>query len=155
MVTTGDTPYSLWFGQKPDLTHLRIFGSPAYSVLPLKTIHNKLKPRATLMCFVGYGDRFGVKAYHLYDANGRSFHFSRAASSSMKAVYPQHLMRRQSCLHPGKPRHTISVSKLQFSKRCHPSTNPPCTLILKQHSRQPHTWPPPMQLTSTRAMHHL
>lgn len=29
------------------------------------------------MCFVGYGDRFGVKAYCLYDANGRLFHFSR------------------------------------------------------------------------------
>lgn len=34
VVAAGYTPYSLWFGHQPDLTHLRIFGSPAYSILP-------------------------------------------------------------------------------------------------------------------------
>lgn len=62
------TPYELWHGTKPDVTHLRIFGCPAYAFVP-KEKRSKLDAKALKMTFVGYGDRFGVKAYRLYQAH--------------------------------------------------------------------------------------
>ena len=60
------TPYFQWFGKVPNLRHLRIFGCPAYTVQPLD-IRQKFDATSSRMVFVGYGDRFGVKAYILYD----------------------------------------------------------------------------------------
>ncbi|MCO5562671.1 hypothetical protein L7F22_016299 [Adiantum nelumboides] len=60
------TPYFHWFGKIPNLQHLRVFGCPAYPVSAL-ALRQKFDATSTRMVFVGYGDRFGVKAYRLYD----------------------------------------------------------------------------------------
>lgn len=75
---SNSTPYSLWHGNTPDLTHLHIFGSPAYAITPLEQHRSKLDPRASRLVFVGYGDRFGVKAYRLFNPNKRNFQFNRS-----------------------------------------------------------------------------
>ncbi|MCO5586748.1 hypothetical protein L7F22_040690 [Adiantum nelumboides] len=71
------TPYFHWFGKVPNLEHVRVFGCSAYEVQPLAT-RQKFDPTSIRMVFVGYGDRFGVKAYRLYDPIQRKFYFARS-----------------------------------------------------------------------------
>ena len=58
------TPHQLWFGTKPDISHLRVFGSLAYAHIP-DELRRKLDPKAEVMVFVGYSRQ--SKAYRLYD----------------------------------------------------------------------------------------
>ena len=74
---SSQTPFKKWSGIKPDLSHLKIFGSTAYLYVPNAT-RNKLEDRATKQIFVGYGDRFGKKGYHLYNPITCKFQFSRS-----------------------------------------------------------------------------
>ncbi|KAI5058747.1 hypothetical protein GOP47_0026917 [Adiantum capillus-veneris] len=71
------TPYFHWFGKIPNLQHLRVFGCVAYLVKVVANRH-KLDTHSTRMVFVGYANRFGVKAYRLYDPQQRNFHFSHS-----------------------------------------------------------------------------
>ncbi|MCO5577018.1 hypothetical protein L7F22_030840 [Adiantum nelumboides] len=73
----NQTPYFRWFGHKPDLSDTRIFGCDAYAV-STDPHRGKLDHKAISTIFVGYGERFGHKAYHLYDPIGRRFLFSRS-----------------------------------------------------------------------------
>ena len=52
-VKSQATPYEMWFSVKPDLKHLRIFGSEAYVNTPKQHL-TKLEARAKKMIFVGY-----------------------------------------------------------------------------------------------------
>ncbi|KAG1675148.1 hypothetical protein FOA52_003371 [Chlamydomonas sp. UWO 241] len=58
---TGDTPYRLFTGEDPDLSNIRVFGSPAWVYGFPK---NKLAPRAIKGIFVGYEP--GTPAYRIY-----------------------------------------------------------------------------------------
>ncbi|MCO5574001.1 hypothetical protein L7F22_027779 [Adiantum nelumboides] len=73
----NQTPYCRWFGHKPDLSHTRIFGCDAYTVSS-DPHRGKLDHKAISTIFVGYGERFGHKAYRLYDPIGRRFPFRRS-----------------------------------------------------------------------------
>lgn len=48
------TPYELWFGEKPDVSHLRVFGSPAYVHVPSAKQKHKFSRRSHKCVFVGY-----------------------------------------------------------------------------------------------------
>ena len=71
------TPYSLWFKHKPNLGHLRVFGSIAYSHVPADK-RKKLDPHTRKCIFTGYGESSGVKAYKLFDPHTRKFFYSRS-----------------------------------------------------------------------------
>ena len=45
------TPQEMWLGRKPSLSHIYIWGCPAYI---LNTISSKLEPRSELCYFIGY-----------------------------------------------------------------------------------------------------
>ena len=60
----GMTPFERWFGRKPSLSQLRIFGCDAYAHIA-KEKRRKLDPKSKLCVFVGYGNY--VKGYRLYD----------------------------------------------------------------------------------------
>ena len=47
------TPYERWYGKKPDLTNLRVFGCISYAYVP-DAIRQKLDKKAEKMRFVGY-----------------------------------------------------------------------------------------------------
>lgn len=47
------TPYELWWGRKPDLKHLRVFGSEAYVHIP-DSKRTKMDSKAKKLVFVGY-----------------------------------------------------------------------------------------------------
>ena len=59
------TPTELWSGNKPDISHLRVFGCQAW-VHILKKRRHKLRPKSREMIFIGYEP--GSKGYQFWDA---------------------------------------------------------------------------------------
>ena len=60
---TTITPYEAWTGHKPNVGHMRIFGSLAYAFVPPQQRH-KLQDKATKCIFVGYSKE--SKGYRLF-----------------------------------------------------------------------------------------
>lgn len=58
------TPAELWYGTKPDVSHLRIFGSPCYNLIPSNN-RKKLGPRSVKCIMMGYTSSIG--SYRLWD----------------------------------------------------------------------------------------
>ncbi|KMQ86807.1 retrovirus-related pol polyprotein from transposon tnt 1-94 [Lasius niger] len=47
------TPYNEWYGKKPDVSHLRVFGAKAFVHIP-NSFRRKMDPKAKKTVFVGY-----------------------------------------------------------------------------------------------------
>lgn len=60
----GKTPYELWWGRKPDLSHLRVFGSEAFVHVP-DTKRKKMDSKARKLTFIGYA--IEQKGYRFVD----------------------------------------------------------------------------------------
>lgn len=58
------TPFEMWMGRKPDISHLRIFGSPVMVHVP-KEKRKKFDKKANKMFLVGYSEN--TKGYRLFD----------------------------------------------------------------------------------------
>ena len=63
----------LWSGQKPNISHLRVFGCLAW-VHILKKRRHKLQPKSKAMIFIGYEP--GSKGYQFWDAAHQCFEIS-------------------------------------------------------------------------------
>ena len=61
------TPYERWYGEKPDISALRVFGCMAYALVP-DSERKKLDKKAVKMRFIGY---CGRKGYRLLDEHRR------------------------------------------------------------------------------------
>lgn len=61
---TDKTPAEIWFKTKPDLSHVRVFGSICYNHVP-KDKRSKLEPKATKCIMLGYG--LSPSTYRLWD----------------------------------------------------------------------------------------
>ena len=70
----GATPHQAWYGQKPRVEHLRVFGSAAYIHIP-KDERGKLDPKAKKCVLLGYGNV--RKGYRVYDHSSRKVFYSR------------------------------------------------------------------------------
>mgnify|MGYP002775250692 FL=1 len=84
-----NTPYAIWYGHKPHLGHLRVFGCIAYSHIPQEK-RRKLDPHARKCIFTGYGEASGVKAYRLFDLHTRKFLFSRSVTFDEATLMKQY-----------------------------------------------------------------
>ena len=71
---TGKTPFEAWYGRKPIVSFLWIFGSIGH-VRKTKLNLTKLEDRSTPMVFLGYAE--GTKVYRLYDPHGDKVLVSR------------------------------------------------------------------------------
>ena len=69
----GQTPYEKWNGRKPNVSHLKIFGSVVF-VKTTGTL-SKLEDRSKCMLFMGY--EAGPKAYRCLDLATFKIHISR------------------------------------------------------------------------------
>ena len=49
----GETPYLLWYGEKPKLKHVRVFGCVVYTHIPDRN-HKKQDKKAEKLRFIGY-----------------------------------------------------------------------------------------------------
>jgi hypothetical protein len=68
------TPYEMWYGKKPNLAHVRIFGSTVYSHVPKKE-RGKFDPTGRKCVLVGYCET--QKAFRLWDPSARKVRISR------------------------------------------------------------------------------
>lgn len=76
--SVGDrSPEEIWSGKKPDLSSLKIFGSPAMVLVP-KVKRTKWDVKAVEMQFVGYADT--EKAFRFYDPASKKIVVSRDAT---------------------------------------------------------------------------
>lgn len=72
--SNGKTPYEIWMGRTPNLSHLRVFGSEAYMHIN-KQFRKKFDPKAAKLLMVRYqGDSTN---YRLYDTSTRRVLVSR------------------------------------------------------------------------------
>ncbi len=71
---TGMTPFEAYYGTKPSVNHLRVFGCTSYAHI-VKDERKKLDPVARKCVLIGYGTV--VKGYHLYDPNRDTVFYSR------------------------------------------------------------------------------
>ena len=71
---SGKTPYETWTGNKPDLSHLRIFGSLAHMKIPSVNVR-KLDDRSKRVVYLGREP--GTKACRLYDPEAKKIWVSR------------------------------------------------------------------------------
>lgn len=69
-----NTPFQNWYGTKPDVSNLRIFGSTANIHIP-KIERRKLDSKSLKSYFVGYSD--SQKAYRFWDPISRKIKTSR------------------------------------------------------------------------------
>ena len=68
------TSFECWFGRKPDISNLRVFGCVCYMHVP-DGQRRKLDPKSSKGIFVGYPE--GTKGYKLYDLRKKKFVRSR------------------------------------------------------------------------------
>ncbi|XP_074346203.1 uncharacterized protein LOC141684971 [Apium graveolens] len=70
----GRTPYEAWCGNKPDLTHLRVFGCTAF--MKVQSVHvRKLDDRSKSVVYIDKEP--GTKGCRLYDPKTGAIHVSR------------------------------------------------------------------------------
>ena len=87
----GKTPYELWFGEKPSLSHLREIGCRAFALI--HTNNPKLFQRSTPCILIGYAPR--AKAYRLWNTTtGKVF-------NSYHVTFIEHLQSQPADLLPG------------------------------------------------------
>lgn len=74
VASLGKTPYEMWTGKKPDISHLRIFGSNVMMHIP-KEKRQKWDKKSKKTILVGYSDT--VKGYRLYSPDENEVIVSR------------------------------------------------------------------------------
>lgn len=68
------TPYEAWYGKKPKVDHLRVFGCDAYTHVP-KDERGKFDSKAKKCVHLGYGET--TKGYRLFDPSKDKVIYSR------------------------------------------------------------------------------
>ena len=71
---SNTTSYHIWFGKAPDLSHMRVFASQCWYVLPKKDV-KKLDARTREALMMGYSSQ--SKGYKLWDGIAGKFVVSR------------------------------------------------------------------------------
>lgn len=69
-VLTGQTPYEIWKGHKPDISHIRVFGCVAHMKVPGEKT-KKLDDRSKEV--INLGKEPGTKAYRMYDSRKKNY----------------------------------------------------------------------------------
>ena len=70
----GKTLFEMVNGRKPDLSHLRVFGSRCWARIPIE-LQTKFGPHSCRVIFMGYPD--GVKGYRVCDMTNGAFFTAR------------------------------------------------------------------------------
>ena len=76
------TPFEIWHGRKPKVSHLRVFGSDAYAHVP-RDERGKFDSKSRKCIMVGYG--MVTKGYRLYDPTDRKILHSQDVQFNERA----------------------------------------------------------------------
>jgi hypothetical protein len=71
----GKTPYELWSGRIPNLSHIRTFGSVAWTHVPKELHRGKLNARSLKGILVGFSET--SKAYRIYSPKTKNVYLAR------------------------------------------------------------------------------
>lgn len=74
--------HQVWYGRKPDVNNMKIFGSIAYSHIP-KELRGKLDPKTEKCILVGYAQN----GYRLWDLRKERVIVSRDVIFDEKSIY--------------------------------------------------------------------
>ncbi|KAG8496293.1 hypothetical protein CXB51_009141 [Gossypium anomalum] len=78
------TPFEAWYGLKPSVSHLKVFGCVCYVVVPAER-GTKLEERSVPCIFVGYSS--DKKGYRVYDPSTRKILVSRDIRFDEKKIW--------------------------------------------------------------------
>ena len=78
------TPFEAWYGQKPVISHMKIFGSVCYAQVPAQR-RVKFDDKSVRCIFVGYVN--GTKGYRLYHLEKKKIIISRDVIFDEKASW--------------------------------------------------------------------
>ena len=81
-----ECPDTIWYGKKPNISHLRSFGEKCFAHVMPKKRHSKIDPRAYSAIFLGYD--LQTKAYRLMDPKTHSLFLSRSVQFYPKYEWP-------------------------------------------------------------------
>lgn len=74
VLARGQTPYQIFYGKKPPILHIRVFGCAAYAKIPSKKVLGKMAPRSKKMRLMGYAS---TNIYRLWDPEKRRIELVR------------------------------------------------------------------------------
>lgn len=77
------TPAEIWFGSKPELSHIKIFGSICYNYIPAEN-RKKLETKSTKCLFLGYASTHG--SYRLWNLESNKLVIGRNVVFDEKSV---------------------------------------------------------------------
>lgn len=80
----GKTPFEAWFGYKPSVAHLKVFGCLCYTWIPGQK-RGKLDSKAQVGVFVGYSNV--SKGYRIYDPSTDKVYVSRDVKFNEAATW--------------------------------------------------------------------
>jgi hypothetical protein len=81
-----ECPDTLWYGKKPNISHMRSFGEKCFAHVMPKNQQSKIDPRAYAAIFLGYD--LHTKAYRLMDPQTHSLFLSRSVQFLPKYEWP-------------------------------------------------------------------
>jgi hypothetical protein len=118
----SSTPYEQWFGQKPSMAHMRIFGCEAYIHVP-KAKLMKLESKTHPGMFLGYLDE--SKAYHIWDK------VTKRVSVTRDVIF------HENTTSPISTSSTPTYTTLQLSSPEPPPSNAPVVQVSQAVSQAP------------------
>lgn len=93
----GTTPHQAWYGQKPRVDHLRVFGCVAYVHVP-KDERGKLDSKTNKCILLGYGSV--QKGYRVYDHLTQKVFYSRNVKFDEREIVSPPVEEEQPAQHP-------------------------------------------------------
>jgi len=105
------TPYESLNKEKPDISHLRVFGCGAWVYLTPEQRNNKLSPKSELMVFIGYHP--GVKGYKFMRISNNRIHLAT------KAIFDETMFPKKP---NGERRHFTPIGELYPSDDDEPNS---------------------------------
>lgn len=78
------TPAEIWYGRKPDLSHLRVFGSICYNYVPEEN-RTKLDAKSSKCYMLGYG--LSSHTYRLWDIENDKLIMGRNVTFNEKSIF--------------------------------------------------------------------
>jgi hypothetical protein len=99
-VLGNKTPEEMFTGEKPEVSHLRIFGCPVYVHVP-KDKRSKLDPSGKKGIFVGYSET--SKAYRVYIPGHRQIEISRDVTFDEDATFSRSRQNHTDEIHDEEP----------------------------------------------------
>ncbi|KFD66912.1 hypothetical protein M514_20778 [Trichuris suis] len=104
------TPFEHFYGHRPDVSHLRVFGSKAYSFVPTER-RRKLSEKAIEGVIIGYGNT--VKGYRILDPKTARVWYSRSVRIIEGPMQPwlDQMKHRQISHSKGSPQTMVNMDE--------------------------------------------